>query len=52
MGKHYDENVCPAEREMIFPKIVTKIQGNIAPIPAPVKSELVQNLISRFKTYD
>jgi hypothetical protein len=40
------------KEEMIFPKIVTKIQGNIAPIPAPVKSELVQNLISRFKTYD
>ena len=40
------------KEEMIFPKIVTKNQGNIAPIPAPVKSELVQNLISRFKTYD
>jgi hypothetical protein len=40
------------KEEMIFPKIVTKNQGNIAPIPAPVKSELVHNLISRFKTYD
>ena len=35
------------KEEMIFPKIVTKNQGNIAPIP-----ELVHNLISRFKTYD
>jgi hypothetical protein len=35
------------KEEMIFPKIVTKNQGNIAPIPAPVKSESyfeIQNL--------
>ena len=40
------------KEEMIFPKIYSKNRGNIAPIPAPVKSELVQNFISRFKTYD
>ena len=40
------------KKEMIFPNIYTKNRGNIAPIPAPVKSELVQNCISRFKTYD
>jgi len=43
-------NMCVWQKEnMTLPKIDVKKQGNIAPLPAPLKSEFVQNLVSRFK---
>ena len=46
--------MCVTQKEnMLLPPVPVKPRGNVAPIPAPPRDEMMSNLISRFrKAYD